>query len=78
VRIFGIMPTLDVSELNIVIAILGMLINISKVAAANHTVAGAFIVCYGFLSVKIKQVWYLGEACMLSVIWIFQISAHSV
>ncbi|KAG9195246.1 hypothetical protein G6011_00366 [Alternaria panax] len=39
------MPALDVSELNIVIAILG-----------------AFIVCYGFLSVKIKQVWYLGEA----------------
>jgi hypothetical protein len=40
------MPTLDVSELNIVVAILG-----------------AFIICYGFLSVKIKQVWYLGEAC---------------
>jgi hypothetical protein len=30
------MPTLDVREINIVIAILGMLINISKVAAANH------------------------------------------
>ncbi|CAI6233574.1 unnamed protein product [Periconia digitata] len=39
------MPTLDVSELNVVIAILG-----------------AFIVIYGFFSVKIKQVWYLGEA----------------
>lgn len=39
------MPNLDVSELNIVIAVLG-----------------AFIVCYGFISVKIKQVWYLGEA----------------
>jgi hypothetical protein len=24
---------------------------------------GAFIIGYGFLSVKIKQVWYLGEAC---------------
>ncbi len=39
------MPSLDVSELNIVIAILGF-----------------FIISYGFQSVKIKQVWYLGEA----------------
>ncbi|KIX05070.1 uncharacterized protein Z518_05942 [Rhinocladiella mackenziei CBS 650.93] len=39
------MPVLDVSELNIVIAVLGF-----------------FIVAYGFQSVKIKQVWYLGEA----------------
>lgn len=39
------MPELDVSELNIVIAILG-----------------TFIVAFGFISVKIKQVWYLGEA----------------
>jgi hypothetical protein len=41
----AVMPTLDLSELNIVIAVLG-----------------AFIVAYGFFSVKIKQVWYLGEA----------------
>ncbi|KAF1984983.1 hypothetical protein K402DRAFT_413453 [Aulographum hederae CBS 113979] len=39
------MPVLDVSELNVVL-----------------TVLGAFIVLYGFISVKIKQVWYLGEA----------------
>jgi len=39
------MPTFDLSELNIVISVLG-----------------AFIVAYGFFSVKIKQVWYLGEA----------------
>lgn len=39
------MPTLDVSELNTVIAVLG-----------------AFIIGYGFLSVKLKQAWYLGEA----------------
>jgi hypothetical protein len=39
------MPSLDVSELNIVIAVVGF-----------------FILSYGFLSVKIKQVWYLGEA----------------
>ncbi|KAH5028620.1 hypothetical protein HBI81_126000 [Parastagonospora nodorum] len=39
------MPTLDVSELNVVIAVLG-----------------AFILAYGFISVKIKQLWYLGEA----------------
>ncbi|CAI6327701.1 unnamed protein product [Periconia digitata] len=39
------MPTLDVSELNIVIAVLG-----------------AFIITFGIISVKVKQVWYLGEA----------------
>ncbi|KAH7111310.1 Na(+)/H(+) antiporter 1 [Dendryphion nanum] len=47
------MPTLDVSELNVVIAVLG-----------------TFIVCYGFFSVKIKQMWYLGEALPAVVIGI--------
>ncbi|KAI1294100.1 Cation/H+ exchanger [Xylaria venustula] len=39
------MPTLDLSELNIVIAILG-----------------SFTIIYGLFAVKIKSVWYLGEA----------------
>ncbi|KAI1194157.1 Cation/H+ exchanger [Nemania serpens] len=39
------MPTLDVSELNIVAAVLG-----------------CFAVVYGLLAVRIKSVWYLGEA----------------
>lgn len=39
------MPSLDVSELNIVLTILGI-----------------FTVAYGYISVKIKQKWYLGEA----------------
>ncbi|KMP05540.1 Na(+)/H(+) antiporter 1 [Coccidioides immitis RMSCC 3703] len=39
------MPTLDVSELNIVLSVLG-----------------AFTLLYGFISSKIKNVWYLGEA----------------
>ncbi|KAI1804649.1 Cation/H+ exchanger [Daldinia bambusicola] len=39
------MPTLDVSELNIVVSVLG-----------------AFIVIYGLVAVKLKGVWYLGEA----------------
>ncbi|EGX95824.1 Na(+)/H(+) antiporter 1 [Cordyceps militaris CM01] len=39
------MPVLDVSELNIVISVLG-----------------AFIILAGVISVKLKQVWYLGEA----------------
>ncbi|KAI1385204.1 Na(+)/H(+) antiporter 1 [Hypoxylon trugodes] len=39
------MPTLDVSELNIVVSVLG-----------------AFIVLYGLVAVKVKGVWYLGEA----------------
>lgn len=29
----------------------------------NLPFTGAFVVSYGFFSVKIKQVWYLGEAC---------------
>jgi hypothetical protein len=45
-NLVAIMPTLDISELNVVIAVLG-----------------AFIIGYGFFSVKIKQVWYLDEAC---------------
>lgn len=43
------MPVLDVSELNIVLSILG-----------------TFIILYGIISVKIKQVWYFGEACTCS------------
>ncbi|KAI1370980.1 Na(+)/H(+) antiporter 1 [Hypoxylon crocopeplum] len=39
------MPTLDVSELNIVVSVLG-----------------AFTVLYGLVAVKIRSVWYLGEA----------------
>ncbi|KAF6795825.1 Na(+)/H(+) antiporter C3A11.09-like protein 1 [Colletotrichum sojae] len=39
------MPTLDPSELNVVLAVFG-----------------GFIILYGILSVKIKNVWYLGEA----------------
>ncbi|KAK4164770.1 Sodium/hydrogen exchanger family-domain-containing protein [Cladorrhinum sp. PSN259] len=39
------MPILNVSELNIVLSVLG-----------------AFIICYGFISVKIKDKWLLGEA----------------
>lgn len=41
------MPSLDVSELNIVLSVLG-----------------AFTVLYGVISIKIKRVWYLGEARM--------------
>ncbi|PGH12720.1 hypothetical protein AJ79_04080 [Helicocarpus griseus UAMH5409] len=39
------MPSLNVIELNIILAVLG-----------------AFIILYGSISVKIKNVWYLGEA----------------
>ena len=47
------MPVLDVSELNIVLGVLG-----------------AFIILYGIISVKIKQVWYLGEARMCHLIFL--------
>ncbi|KAI6088278.1 Na(+)/H(+) antiporter 1 [Hypoxylon rubiginosum] len=39
------MPTLDVSDLNVVVSVLG-----------------AFLVIYGLVAVKIKGVWYIGEA----------------
>jgi hypothetical protein len=35
--------------------------------AAHHAITGAFVVGYGFFSVKIKQVWYLGEACEFAI-----------
>lgn len=41
------MPTLNISELNIVLSVLG-----------------AFILLFGFISVKIKDKWLLGEARM--------------
>ncbi|KAF2829968.1 hypothetical protein CC86DRAFT_464443 [Ophiobolus disseminans] len=47
------MPTLDVSELNIVISVLG-----------------GFAILYGIISVKIKQIWYLGEALPALVVGI--------
>jgi len=37
---------LDMSELNVVIAIFGF-----------------FVLTYGIISAKIKNAWYLGEAC---------------
>ncbi|KAI8685094.1 Na-H-Exchanger domain-containing protein [Fusarium keratoplasticum] len=49
------MPTLDVSELNIVLAVL---------------VRGAFVVLYGIISVKIRQSWYLGIALPAVVVGI--------
>lgn len=56
---FFIMPVLDVSELNIVLSILG-----------------TFIIFYGIISVKIKQVWYLGEASKYSSLSIVFESAN--
>lgn len=63
------MPSLDVSELNIVIAVLGSFIETSyrRPTDSNRAFLGTFIVLYGFISVKIKQVWYLGEARELPI-----------
>lgn len=63
------MPTLDVSELNIVISLLGEWkcpIELSM----EITFIGAFTILYGFISVKIKQDWYLGEALPAVIIGI--------
>lgn len=56
------MPVLDLSELNIVITIFGMFV-IPVINHRTHLRIGAFIVLYGVVSVKMKQVWLLGEAC---------------
>ncbi|KAI0157097.1 Na(+)/H(+) antiporter 1 [Hypoxylon sp. FL1284] len=45
------MPTLDVSDLNIVVSVIG-----------------AFTVLYGLVAIKIKAVWYIGEALPAVVI----------
>lgn len=62
------MPTLDVSELNVVVAVLGKWGG--RRAKDNDesllTICqGTFVVVYGLLAVKIKSIWYLGEACKL-------------
>ncbi|KAI1335713.1 Cation/H+ exchanger [Xylariaceae sp. FL0016] len=66
------MPSLDVSELNIVLTILGKCwtsihpagwpLPPLTTAAKSNTLPGIFTISYGYVSVKIKQRWYLGEA----------------
>lgn len=57
------MPTLDVSELNIIIAVLGKYSLLTRLTYGSLTsLPGGFTILYGVISVKIKQQWYLGEA----------------
>lgn len=56
------MPTLDVSELNIVISVLGTPTALICQKRVTDQIQGAFTILYGLISVKIKQKWYLGEA----------------
>lgn len=63
------MPTLDVSELNIVISVLGEWTRQDNIGR-GITLLGAFTILYGFISVKIKQDWYLGEALPAVIIGI--------
>lgn len=66
------MPTLDVSELNIVISVLGMLSSEKQISLSTILIiiTGAFTILYGIISVKIKQIWYLGEALPAMVVGI--------
>lgn len=58
------MPEFDPSDLNIVLAILGMKDEIYLGEDdTDPDSAGFFVISYGFVSVKIKQKWYIGEAC---------------
>lgn len=54
------MPSLNVSDLNVVISVLGELS--STLSQFHADFSGAFTILYGLSSVKIKNVWYLGEA----------------
>jgi hypothetical protein len=61
------MPTLDISELNTIISILGRSFsmtphNLVVQLIVLTSLIGAFTILYGIISVKIKQIWYLGEA----------------
>ena len=65
------MPTLDVSELNVVLGVLGkrnvLAVAITPTIDESNLLTGTFIVLYGVISVKIKSRWYLGEACALNL-----------
>jgi hypothetical protein len=66
------MPVLSLSELNIVLGVLGTFPR-SYLTPSHYLLGmrpwltcfylGTFILFYAIISVKIKQAWYLGEAC---------------
>lgn len=71
------MPVLNLSELNIVLSVLGPYLGTHPSLGACRLslrplltclYLGAFTVLYGIISVKIKQAWYLGEARQYSPI----------
>lgn len=57
-------PILDVSNLNVVLSVAGSQNPKVRVLSSEaNCQAGAFSLIFGFLSLKLKQKWYIGEAC---------------
>ncbi len=61
------MPALNVSQLNVVLAIMGAKsaqFALDQQLIMSFLILGAFIFLYGLISVKMRMKYYLGEACM--------------
>jgi hypothetical protein len=54
-------PILDVSSLNVTLSGTGKDGDYSTISPQTD-MPGIFILLYGYVSIKIQQVWYLGEA----------------
>lgn len=57
-------PLLDVSKFNVVLSVISGYSIQSRACYFTDTLEGLYILLFGFISLQIKQRWYLGEACM--------------
>jgi hypothetical protein len=46
------------------------------IAADSPSIEGTYILLFGFISLKIKQRWYLGEACMFALLEDLLVADH--
>lgn len=59
------MPKLDVSELNIIASVLGMMkpkLRQRNPLQLTNLCSGVFTMLFGLVAVNVKSRWYLGEA----------------
>jgi hypothetical protein len=59
-------PILDISSVNVVLTLSGKTTQSCLSQTRVLTTLGIYILVFGFIAVKIKQRWYLGEACMFN------------
>lgn len=57
-------PILDISSLNVVLSLSGKTWSTVSSNIFWSIVLGIYVLVFGFIALKIKQKWYLGEACM--------------